>query len=330
MTCRSSSISNLGTFCALALPLLLGCSSLAHPSGKGNPVRQSRANAGEVRHAVFVEESSPKTQTAWDAAGAALIKFAEFFTEAAQPSNHREWEPDMAQVPWAEWEGNRVFIHNIRNCEYRTPSDYTVRYYDRWFDVDQLERIDLIIVPFLATPSLAHTMLSFGFSDGSFLGLSVEIRREKGEKYMPLWGVMNQFELIYVLGDERDLIAQCTDVHLNGVYLYELRLTPEEEREVFIDVLHRVNKLAQEPEFYNTLTNNCTTNLVKHLNRLDRVRIPINHQVIMPGYLDRLLYNSGLIENDRPFEDVRASARINLEAYLAEKTPDFSLAIRRR
>lgn len=234
----------------------------------------------------------------------------------------------MARAPYAEFRGDMVTIRNIRNCDYRTADDYTVRYYDATYDLRQVRTVDFIVVPFLASPSLAHLMASFGFEDGQYVGLSVEIRREKGERYFPLKGVLNQYELIYVIGDERDLVKQCTNVHLNGVYLYRTHLSADEAREMFVDVLRRANKLNMEPEFYNTFTNNCTTNLIRHVNHLPRRQLPYTYHVLLPGYFDRLLYDSGLIDNQQPFEQVRQAARINMAAYLAADSKDFSRLIR--
>ncbi|MFH1922308.1 MAG: DUF4105 domain-containing protein [Planctomycetota bacterium] len=260
---------------------------------------------------------------------APLAKIPEGAVEALEPSNDREWSPDMARLASAEFNGDRVTVGNIRNCDYRTADDYTVDYYDKTFDLAKLESVDFIVVPFLASPGLAHVMMSFGFQGDDYLGLSVEIRREKGEKYFPLNGILRQFELIYVIGDERDLIKQCTDVYLNGVYVYRSRLTPEEARALFVDVMRRTNQLARQPEFYNTFTNNCTTNIVRHVNRLGTRKLPYNHQVFFPGHFDELLHNRGLLATDAPsFEQARLRARVNRLAYLHADSPNYSAMLR--
>jgi len=297
--------------------------SASEPSPAGGPAPGGQSNA-----AVVVESSKEEKPPVFQRAVIGLVSWPEMLVKALRPSNDRDWEADMMRTPFAEFHGDLVTVHNIRNCEYRTADDYTVHYYDATFDLRQVRSVDFIVVPFLASPSLAHLMASFGFADGRYLGLSVEIRREKGERYMPLKGILNQYELIYVIGDERDLIKQCTDVYLNGVYLYRSNLSPEEARLMFVDVLRRANKLAMEPEFYNTFTNNCTTNLIRHVNRLPRRELPYTYHVLLPGYFDRLLYDAGLIENDRPFEQVRQAARINMAAYLAADSDQFSRLIR--
>ncbi len=302
---------------------LLGCAVLEPDSEL--PVEAAlSAEAGKV---LRIEPPSERPQPVKKVV-APVEKFADRMADAVEPSNDRDWSPDMARLPHAEIDGRRVTVYNIRNCDYHTPDDYEVRYYDRTFDLDRLESVDFIVVPFLASPGLAHVMMSFGFEGDEYVGLSVEIRREKGEKYVPLFGVLRQFELMYVIGDERDLIRQCTDVYLNGVYVYRSNLTREEGRALFVDVMRRANQLANRPEFYHTFANNCTTNIVRHINRLGTRKLPYNHQVIFPGKFDELLYDRGLISGDVSFAQARLRARVNLSAYLHSDSAEYSSKIR--
>jgi hypothetical protein len=244
-------------------------------------------------------------------------------------SNDRDWEPDQARLATAEFFGNQVTVRNIRNCTYRTEDDYTVNYYDKTLDLDKLDSVDFIVIPFLEMRSIAHTMLSFGFEGRDYLVVSVEIRKERGEKYTPLGGMMRQYELMYVVGDERDLIKLRAIHRLSDVYLYRGRATPEQTRALFRDVMERVNKLAVEPEFYDTLTNNCTSNIVRHINRVAPNRVPLGLETILTGYSDRLAYDLGLLESDGTFEQTKRRARINELAYRHRESPDFSQQIRR-
>jgi len=312
------------------LPLLLaGCATL-NPSGGGasSEMQALSPSAKAGQDVVWIEPPPADPESPVKKIVSPLVKVSEGLVEAVEPSNDRRWSPDMARLAYAEVDGDLVTVHNIRNCDYRTADDYTVEYYDKTYDLNKLESVDFIVVPFLASPGLAHVMLSFGFQGEDYLGLSVEIRREEGEKYFPLNGVLRQFELIYVLGDERDLIKQCTDVYLNGVYMYRSRLTPQEARALFVDVMRRTNELALHPEFYNTFTNNCTTNIVRHINRLGTRKLPYNWEVIFPGNFDKLLYDEGLIANDVSFAQARLRARINRLAYLHADSPDYSAKIR--
>lgn len=248
--------------------------------------------------------------------------------KSTRASNDRDWMPLQARVATAEYHGSQVTIHNVRNTEFRTADDYTVRWEDRTYDLDKIKSLDYVVVPFPESPAIAHTMLSFGFEGGDYLDVSVETRKEKGEGYGMLAGVMNQYEIIYILGDEHDLIQLRTHHWMNDVYLYRTRAKPEEAREIFRDVLKRVNQLAIRPEFYNTLTNNCTTNIRSHINKLFPDRIPYDFRVLFPGRSDELAYDLGLLDTDDTFQHTRERARINYLAYLYGDDPDFSVKIR--
>ncbi|MBN2578704.1 MAG: DUF4105 domain-containing protein [Pirellulales bacterium] len=245
------------------------------------------------------------------------------------PSNDRDWIDNMAVMPSAEFQGDRVTMHDIRNCRYRTKDDYDLSYYDKTFDLNRLTSVDFIVVPFNEAPKLAHTMLSFGFEDQDYVIASVEIRREKGESFNPLKGFFRQYELMYVLADERDLIPKYANHYNCEVYVYRSTATPEQVRRLFVNVLQRANRLRYHPEFYNTLTNNCTTNIRQHINRLKPEKVPYDYRVLLPGYSDTLAFDLGLIEPHGTFAQTKQQARVNYEAYLYRDDPQFSQKIRR-
>ena len=186
------------------------------------------------------------------------------------PSNFRDWTPDQAVLPTAEIHGNRVTIRNVRNCQYFAADTYLVDYYDKSFDLAAVRSVDFLMVPFESMPAIAHTLLSFEIAkpDGKsdYLAVSVEVRKEKHETYNPVKGSARQYELMYVVADERDVIRQRTNYRRENVYLYRTTATPETAKLLLSDVLGRVNELAKKPEFYDTLTNNCTTNIVRHID----------------------------------------------------------------
>ena len=244
------------------------------------------------------------------------------------PTNDGPWSPDQAVLPWAEFHDNQVTVHNIRNSCYRTVDDYTVRLYSKTFDLRKLTSIDFIVVPFDDDPAIAHVMLSFGFEDKDYLVSSVEIRKRVGQKYNALNGFFNQYTLMYVLADERDVIWKSTIGYQQEAFLYRTKATPKQAQEMFVDVMRRVNKLVREPEFYNTITNNCTTNVRNHVNHLMPDSVPYDYRVLLPGYSDELAYDLGLIEAKGSFEETRAAAKINFNAYLYREAPDFSQKIR--
>ncbi len=249
--------------------------------------------------------------------------------QTINPSNYRGWSADQMAPPRAEFAGGQVTVRNVRNCRYLATDSYVLDYEDRTYDLAAVESADFIVVPFRGLPVLAHTMLSFGFSDGRRLAASVEIRRETGESFAAWKGSLRQYELMYVLGDERDLISLRTTQRGDDVYLYRTTATAEQARGLLVDVLERANQLAERPEYYDTFTNNCTTNIARHVNRLDPDRVPYSVFVMLPGLSDRYAYESGLIERHGSFEETKRRANISLVARNHATSHDFSQAIRR-
>jgi Domain of unknown function (DUF4105) len=245
------------------------------------------------------------------------------------PSNQRDWTPDNARVPTARFRGDSVYVHNVRNADYRTTADYTVRWEDRAYDLRQVERAWFLVEPFSKDwRGPAHTLVSFQFSGGRFLAVSAEIRKEKGEVFSPVKGLLRQFEMIYVVADERDVVRLRTNFRRDPVYLYPGRADRAKVRALLVDMLTRANGLAAHPEFYNTLTNTCTTSIVGHVNQISPKRVPFSLKVLFPGYSDRLAYDLGLIDTDLPFEQARERYHVNARAMQAGNSPDFSLRIR--
>ncbi|TWT34244.1 Lnb N-terminal periplasmic domain-containing protein [Blastopirellula retiformator] len=246
------------------------------------------------------------------------------------PNNGRNWAPDQTRLPTYENVAGEITIHNVRNCRYTSSDDYVVQYYDKQFNLSDVESVDFLVAPFNDTPSVAHTMLSFGFADGDQIVSSVEIRKEADEEYSAWKGFFNQYELMYVIGDERDVINLSSNQYKSDVYLYRTMATPEQSQELLLDVLQRANKLAVKPEFYNTITNNCTTNIVQHVNDLAPERVRYNYKVLFTGYSDEYAYELGLLDQTVPFEELKRRSRINELAEKYEYDPDFSAKIRRR
>ena len=245
-------------------------------------------------------------------------------------SAERLWRPDLAIMPFIEFQDEDILIKHVRNCRYRTETDYDVRHYDLLFPLADVRTLDFIIVPFNNNPLLAHTMFSFGLVDGRQFIVSVEARLDQGDSYSPIRGITNKFQLMYVIGDERDLILLRTDVRKVEVLLYPGRATPDQVQDLLVDMLQRANKLQRSPEFYDTINNNCTTNLVDHINKLRPGRIPRDLRVLLPGHSDRLAYELGLLNVVEPFEVARQNARITELAQTYQNSSDFSAKIRKR
>lgn len=247
------------------------------------------------------------------------------------PASHeRDWAPDQAILPYAEIDGDHITLRNVRCCSYVTTDDYTVRHEDRGFKLSELESVWFVVEPFSAWQGAAHTLLSFGFAGDRYLAVSVETRREKGEGFSAWQGLFKQYELIYVVGDERDLIHLRANIRGDNVYLFPVRASREEGRALFLDVLSRINEIRARPEFYHSVTNTCTTNIVAHVNRIAPRKIPFHGRVLFPGYSDRLAYDLGLIDTELSFDEAKRRFQINDAATRFQHDPDFSIRIRRR
>jgi Domain of unknown function (DUF4105) len=246
-----------------------------------------------------------------------------------QPSNDRDWQPNVAVLPYATIEGDMVTVHNIRNFAYRSETDYTPAYYDRRFDLSKLAGVDLVAVYWMG-PAIAHIFLSFAFDDGEHLAISIETRTEKGEGYSTLKGFFRQYELHYVVADERDVIGLRTNYRKDppeDVYVYRLQGSLENGRRVFLSYLDRINALRDKPEFYNTLTTNCTTNI--WFNTLvNPDHLPLSWKILASGYVPEYLYESGRMNQSIPFETLKAAAYVNPRAQAADSAADFSRRIR--
>lgn len=246
----------------------------------------------------------------------------------AGPSNDRDWIPEHRILASATREGDKLNVKNVRHAEFFSYRDCLVDYDDRTYDLAQLQSVDFIMIPFNESRALAHTLLSFGFANGDYLGVSVEVRLERGESYSPTLGLFGQFELIYVVADERDLIRVRTEYRNVDVLVYRTKATPDQARHLLVDVMKRVNKLHDKPEYYDTFSNNCTTNIVRHINKLAPDSIPSDYRVLLPGFADNLAYELGLIDNSRPFAEVKQRARVNDLALRYKDDPHFSQRIR--
>jgi hypothetical protein len=246
-----------------------------------------------------------------------------------RPSNDRKWSQNHAVLQMAEFRGNIVTIRNVRYSRYTSAENYATQYYDATFNLDDIRTIDLVMVPFQGLERVAHVESSFGFADGRQIGLSIEARYEEGEKYDPGAAGLRQFELIYVLADERDMIRLATDVHKNSVHIYRLNFEPHEVRTMFVDALQRANQLATKPEFYHPLTNSCVTNLIVHINKGRPNAVPREYRTFMPGLLDSYMYDLKLIATSaKTFKETKEMAKVN---WLVERYGDleyFSAGIR--
>ncbi|MCX5903255.1 MAG: DUF4105 domain-containing protein [Proteobacteria bacterium] len=245
-----------------------------------------------------------------------------------KPSNNRDWQTDVAVLPYATMQGNLVTIHNIRNFNYRTETDFDARYYDKTFDISKLTSVDLITVYWMGD-AIAHVMISFGFGGSDFVTFSIETRKEKGQTYSSLLGFFKQYGLICVVGDERDLIRVRTSYRnpQEDVYLYRIRVSPERARQFFMEYVKMIDDLREAPEFYNTLTTNCTTGIIT-LIRTFSGDVSYSWKILLSGYAAEYAYELGRLNSSMPFAELRKRSYINKRAHEAGNDPSFSLKIR--
>ncbi len=222
------------------------------------------------------------------------------------PSNHRDWDPDVARGVTADVEGSRVTLHNVRDFQWRTENDAAPRWQTLTFDLDQLDRVD-VYSSVWASPAIAHTLVGFGFSDGQYVVFSAEIRRERGEKFSEIGGFFKQFELVLIAATPGDIIHLRTDARGERVSRYPLRLTPAQMRAAFLIFANKGNMLAEHPQFYQTITTNCTT-VVFQLARLVEPGMPFDWRILASGYLPGYLYDHRLIDTDLPLAEVERKA----------------------
>ncbi len=257
--------------------------------------------------------------------GFALV-LAWWFT--LKPSNNRDWQPDVAVLPTATVNGNEVTIHNVRNFEYRTETDFTPRYYDKTYDLNDLESVDLICV-YWGSDAIAHVMVSFGFGPNDYVCFSMETRKERGEGYSTIRGFFRQYELYYVVADERDVIGLRANYRQppEQVYIFRTRIPRENQRKLFLDYIRGVNELAQRPAWYNTLTENCTTGVLLHTKAYSQ-RARYNWKILLSGYTAEYAYEMGGLDTNVPFAELRERGHVNERAQAAGESDDFSRVIR--
>jgi hypothetical protein len=267
----------------------------------------------------------------WPALGAFALLFAVLLIwwSHIRPSNDRDWKPELAVLPHVTFDGDTFTVHNIRNFTYRTETDFTPSYYDRTFDLRELRSTDLV-ASYWAGPHIAHIFLSFGFGPGEQLAISIERRDERNEGYSTIKGLFRQYELIYVVADERDVIRLRTNVRQDppeDVYLFRLQGKVENARRLLLEYLRKVNELHEHPEFYNTLTTNCTGNIWLHAH-VNPGRVPYSWKILLSGHLPEYLYEHGRLDSGVSFDELKRRGHINAAARAAADDADFSTRIR--
>jgi hypothetical protein len=243
-----------------------------------------------------------------------------------KPSNDGNWQLDVAQLAWADINGDEFTFHNVRNCDYRTATDYTPHWETRTVRLSQITGIDFAI-DYWGSPWIAHPIVSFQFADAPPLCFSIETRKTVGQTYSTIGGLYRQYALIYLVSDERDVIRLRTNYRNEDIYLYQLTVAPARARERFLEYVRSLNALRTQPRWYNAITTNCTTSI--RSQHPSKERIPWDWRILLNGKGDELLYEDGaLVTGGLPFAELKQRSLINDRAKAADKDPAFSALIR--
>ena len=248
-----------------------------------------------------------------------------------KPPRNRDWQPDDAQTAYADIHGDQVTIHNLRNCEYRSEKNYTCHWEARSYNLANLRCADIFIT-WWGSPWIAHPIVSFDFGDQCRVAMSVETRDAVGQGYSAIRGFFRQYTLTYVVSDERDVIRLRTNYRKNEeVYLFRTTANPPQARKIFLEYLRRANSLHIRPEWYNALTNNCSTNIAVSAVQASGVRARLDWRILLNGKMDEMLYGrGGLVTGGLSLSALKEQAHINATARADDDSPDFSKLIRER
>jgi Domain of unknown function (DUF4105) len=246
-----------------------------------------------------------------------------------KPSNNANWQADVAETAWAEVDGNRVAIHNVRNCDYKAEFDYHCNWETRTFDLSKLRGLDIALT-YWGSPWIAHPIITFDFGDDGHVPISIETRKVVGKGYSAILGFFRQYELIYIVSDERDLIRLRTNYRTGEeVYLFHTVATPQQARGLFLQYLDRINELHKTPEWYNALTNNCTTNIAVSEAAREGGRTPWDWRILLNGHSDEMMYEHHQLATDSlSLKALKERVHINAAARQADQDPNFSAKIR--
>ena len=149
-----------------------------------------------------------------------------------------------------------------------------------------IKNVYFIKKPFAPELVAAHSFLVFTFEKGGYidgngkepmgLALSIEGRTRVNQSFSPLTGLMNKFGIIWQLSTWEEYAARTAYLEKGHLDPYPVLLSHDEK----VRVLHESMRLAavdREGEFYHTVTNNCTNNLLIILNRV----LPENRRIKM-------------------------------------------------
>ena len=264
----------------------------------------------------------------------AMIALSMVAYQIPQPSNDRDWTEDQVLIPQVRFDGDTVIIENVRDFQYRSTEDYDRKFITRSFQMSKVQTVDFILSQFAEWRGMAHAFLTFGYETDKgmeYLAISVEIRKEKGESYSPFWGMLKQYELAYVVATETDVIKLRTHYRQEPLYLYPIQVEAKYAQQLLKSMLEQTHRMETEPEFYNTVSNSCMSNVAKHVNAVKPGLVPFGWSSIFPGFADDVALELNLLDTDvDDIESVRQNYLINDKATALPVESNFSTGIRRK
>jgi hypothetical protein len=265
----------------------------------------------------------------WASLGICFVLFAgvAFGWWSIQASGKRNWQPEVAETAWTERDGDKITIHNFRNFDYQPGQPARSRWETKVVDLSQLQAVDLYI-NFWGSTLICHPIVSFQFGPTDHVAISVETRMAQGQTYSMIRGFFKQFELTYIVADERDVIRVRTNYRHEQLYLYRTSVGSDRARRLFLNYLQSVNAIHGRPQFYNAVTDNCTTNVRTHTAATTAKPAPWDWRMLLNGTVDELVYQNGGFASHLPFAELKQMSLIDAKAQAADQAPDFSERIR--
>ena len=268
-----------------------------------------------------------RLQTRWGwAALAACAAVIGLWYFSLTPRLDRDWADDVAHIVTADISDDQVTLHNVRNFRWTDDSSAQEHWETRSYDLSKLVSADVLTSSW-SSPAIAHLLVSFGFSDGQRVVFSVEIRKEKGEAFSSIGGFFRQFELALIAADEADIIKLRTNFRSEDAHLYPVNLPPEALRTMFLQYVDLGNRISAQPEFYNTVTANCTS-VVWGLSHALKADVPWDRSLVFSGYLPEFLMRMGILQGAGTLNDIIQRAAISAKAKALPDGADFSAGIR--
>lgn len=245
-----------------------------------------------------------------------------------KPSHNRTWELGQEKLAKIEIQGSKIKVINFRDFDWKHNNVASINYVQENFDLEKIIGVDVAISHFSGFEGMAHIFIIFRFDDNKNMAVSVETRREKGEFFSPLLGLFREFEIIYVVGSERDIVGLRTDLRKERVYLYPTVISKEEAHKLFFLIAKDINNVYNEPTFYNTLLNNCTNAITRRVEDISDIKFPLTYKTIFPGFMHEVLYKLNLIPADKSFEEIKNYYLID-NGKVNRKSVDYSDQIRK-